>query len=263
VVLRRFREHAAKHNWFSVVIDLAIVVIGVFLGMQANNWNEDRLDHNRGEQYRQRLIEDLEANEEDFRQRAVYYRQVHDLGYAALQDLRRPESADPVAFLLQSFKAANILPRSTQRATYQEILSAGAMGLIGDQSVRRRVMTYYAGLDMTDRLTTTVPSYRERVRSIMPYEIQQTIQTDCPEEDREDAQGRPDIFLNASCRPRVDSTAASLAAAQIRSAQGIQLDLTRSIIDADQKIMQFQSMQRSAAELREILEAADSTHRKP
>jgi len=263
VVLRRFREHAAKHNWFSVVIDLAIVVIGLFLGMQANNWNEYRLDRNLGEQYRQRLIEDLETNEEDFRQRAVYYRQVHDLGYAALQDLRRPESADPVAFLLQSFKAANILPRSTQRATYQEILSAGALGLIGDQSIRRRVMTYYAGLDMTDRLTMTVPSYRERVRSIMPYEIQQTIQTDCPEEDREDAQGRPDIVLNASCRPKLDPQQASLAAAQIRSAQGIQLDLTRSIIDADQKIRQFQSMQRSAAELRGILEAAGSTHGKP
>src|SRR5512146_2171943 len=115
VVLRRFREHAAKHNWFSVAIDLAIVVIGVFLGMQANNWNEARLDRNRGQQYRQRLIDDLVANDEDFRQRTVYYRQVHDAGYAALRDLRRSKSADPVAFLLKSFKAANILPRSTQR----------------------------------------------------------------------------------------------------------------------------------------------------
>ncbi|HEX4800286.1 MAG TPA: hypothetical protein VFU91_03810 [Sphingomicrobium sp.] len=262
MVLRRFREHAAKHNWFSVAIDLAIVVIGVFLGMQANNWNEARLDRNRGQQYRQRLIDDLVANDEDFRQRTVYYRQVHDAGYAALQDLRRSKSADPVAFLLKSFKAANILPRSTQRATYQEILSAGALGLVGDESIRRRIMTYYAGLDMTDRITATVPPYRDRVRSIMPYEIQQTLLVDCPEEDREDAQGRPDVFLNASCRPHLDPKEAWVAAAQVRSAPGIQLDLTRSIIDADQKILQFQSMQRSAVELRAILEPTVPTRRK-
>lgn len=262
VVLRRFREHAAKHDWFSVAIDLTIVIIGVFLGMQANNWNQDRLDRNRGQQYRQRLIEDLVANDEDFRQRAVYYGQVHDAGYAALQDLRRSKSADPVAFLSESFKATNILPRSTQRATYQEILSAGALGLVGDDSVRRRIMTYYAGLDMTDRLTATVPTYRDRLRSIMPYELQQAIMSDCPEEDREDPQGRQDVFLNSSCRPKFDPKEASLAAAQIRSAPAIQADLTRSIIDADQKILQFQSMRRSAGELRAILEATVPTRRK-
>jgi hypothetical protein len=262
MLTRRIREHAAKLNWVGVLVDLAIVVIGVFLGMQANNWNEDRLDRNRGQQYRQRVIDDLKANEEDFRQRAVYYRQVHDVGYAALQDLRRPQSADPTAFLLESFKAANILPRSTQRATYQEILSAGAMGLVGDESLRRRIMTYYAGLDMTDRTTATVPPYRDRVRSIMPYEIQQAILVECPEEDREDAQGRPDVFFNASCRPKLEPKEASLAAAQIRSAPGIQLDLTRVIIDADQKILQFQSMEHNAGELRAILEATVPTRSK-
>ncbi len=252
---RRIREHAAKLNWIGVLVDLAIVVIGVFLGMQANNWNEQRLERNQGEQYRQRLIEDLDANQEDFRQRIVYYRQVHDVGYAALQDLRRSNSADPIAFLSNAFKAANILPRSTQRATYQEILAAGAMGLVGDESIRRRIMTYYSGLDMTDRTTANLPPYRDRVRSLMPYETQQAILVDCPEVDREDAQGRPDVFLNATCRPKLDSRVASLAAEQLRSAPGIQLDLTRSIIDADQKMLQFQSMLRNAAELRAILEA--------
>src|SRR3954451_83785 len=102
MVIRRFRDHVAEHNWFAVGVDVAVVVLGVFLGMQASNWNEDRLDRRRGDQYRQRLIDDLDANEEDFRQRAVYYQQVHDLGYAALQDLRRPNSRDPVAFLLEA-----------------------------------------------------------------------------------------------------------------------------------------------------------------
>ena len=254
MAVRRFRDHIAEHNWFAVGIDVAVVVLGVFLGLQANNWNESRLDRQRGQQYRQRLIDDLDANEQDFRTRVAYYRQVRDVGYAALQDMRRSNSRDPVAFLHEAFKAANILPRSTRRATYQEIVSAGAMGSLGDESTRQKIMIYYSTLDMTDVLTATLPPYRDRLRSLMPFEIQRAIVVDCPEIDREDKKGRPDIILNASCRPQLDAEAAVSAASQIRSAPGIQLDLTRSISDDEAKISQFQEMQRRAAELRAALE---------
>ena len=129
------------------------------------------------------------------------------------------------------------------------------MGSLGDESTRQKIMIYYSGLDMTDVLTATLPAYRDRVRSIMPYEIQQAILVGCPEIDREDRQGRPDVFLNASCRPKLDAEAAASAASQIKSSSGIQLDLTRSIMDDDAKISQFQAMQRNAAELRAALEA--------
>ena len=43
MVIRRIREHVATHNWFAVGIDLAIVVVGVFLGIQASNWNAARI----------------------------------------------------------------------------------------------------------------------------------------------------------------------------------------------------------------------------
>lgn len=256
MAVRRFRDHFAEKDWFAVGIDVLVVVLGVFLGLQANNWNENRLDRQRGDQYRQRLINDLDANEQDFRQRVAYYRQVHDLGYAALQDMRRSNSPDPVAFLNEAFKASYILPRSTRRATYQEIVSAGAMGSLGDESTRQKIMIYYSTLDMTDALTATLPPYRDKLRSIMPYEVQRTILVDCPELNRKDRQGRPDIFLNASCRPELDAKTAASAAAQIRSAPGIQFELTRSIMDNQSKISQFQTMQQEAEELRAALEAA-------
>lgn len=263
MVVRRFRDDVAKHNWFAVAMDLMIVVLGVFLGLQANNWNEERLDRKRGEQYRQRLIDDLDANHEDFRQRIVYYRQVHDVGYAALQDLRSPNSRDAIAFLVNAFKATYIWPRSAQRATYQEIVSAGAMGLLGSEEIRQKVMYYYSALDMMNAMTSTFPPYRDRLRSIMPYEMQRAILVDCSEVDREDAQGRPDVFLNASCRPNLDPKEAASATMQIRSAPQIQFDLTRSIVDDDQKILMFQAMQDNAARLRAALESTVRPRPKP
>ena len=44
MVVRRIREEAVKYNWFGVAVELAIVIVGVFLGLQANNWNVARTE---------------------------------------------------------------------------------------------------------------------------------------------------------------------------------------------------------------------------
>ena len=40
MLFRRISIHVKDQNWFAVFIDFAIVVIGVFIGIQVANWNE-------------------------------------------------------------------------------------------------------------------------------------------------------------------------------------------------------------------------------
>ena len=42
MLLRRVTGHVRAQNWTAVVIDFAIVVIGVFIGIQVANWNDGR-----------------------------------------------------------------------------------------------------------------------------------------------------------------------------------------------------------------------------
>ena len=42
MLLRRITKHVKDQNWFAVGIDFAIVVIGVFIGIQVANWNDAR-----------------------------------------------------------------------------------------------------------------------------------------------------------------------------------------------------------------------------
>ena len=42
MLLRRVMEHVKTQNWFAVGIDLVIVVVGVVIGIQVANWNDDR-----------------------------------------------------------------------------------------------------------------------------------------------------------------------------------------------------------------------------
>ncbi|WP_412061295.1 hypothetical protein [Rubrivirga sp. IMCC45206] len=42
MILRRIAQHVKDQNWTAVGLDLAIVVVGVFLGIQVSNWNDAR-----------------------------------------------------------------------------------------------------------------------------------------------------------------------------------------------------------------------------
>ena len=37
-------EQMKKHHWGGVLIELVIVIVGVFIGLQVNNWNQARSD---------------------------------------------------------------------------------------------------------------------------------------------------------------------------------------------------------------------------
>jgi hypothetical protein len=42
MLLRRMIDHVKNQNWTAVALDFAIVVMGVFIGIQVANWNETR-----------------------------------------------------------------------------------------------------------------------------------------------------------------------------------------------------------------------------
>jgi hypothetical protein len=42
MILRRIAENIRSQNWFAVVVEFIIVVVGVFMGLQVQDWNEAR-----------------------------------------------------------------------------------------------------------------------------------------------------------------------------------------------------------------------------
>jgi hypothetical protein len=46
MILRRLTTALRKQDWFTVVIETLIVVFGVFIGLQVNNWNAARVERN-------------------------------------------------------------------------------------------------------------------------------------------------------------------------------------------------------------------------
>ena len=59
MVLRRLSESLKAQNWAVVFSELLIVIVGVYIGIQANTWNEERLDAQRREQIIGALVTSL------------------------------------------------------------------------------------------------------------------------------------------------------------------------------------------------------------
>ena len=74
MILRRVVRHLKQQHWTGVFIELVIVVLGVFIGLQVSDWNEGRKDAARGKEYLLRLHDELlqDAEQKIARPRQVY-----------------------------------------------------------------------------------------------------------------------------------------------------------------------------------------------
>lgn len=88
--IRRISNGLLEQNWYAVVLEIVIVIVGVFFGLQANNWNEDRIAKAEARMYYARLIEDLRAEQRVRVARAAYFQKTMRHGKSALNALLAP-----------------------------------------------------------------------------------------------------------------------------------------------------------------------------
>jgi hypothetical protein len=62
MILRRFAEALKDQNWAAIAIEFVLLVLGVFLGIQVSNWNEERADRVAYEAALGRLGAEIDTN---------------------------------------------------------------------------------------------------------------------------------------------------------------------------------------------------------
>lgn len=259
MILRRIREHVVHHNWFAVAIDLAIVVIGVFLGIQASNWNQGRLDRQQAREYRSMLQSDLDDNLAGLATRKRYYEWVRNEALATLADLKRPSSGVGEQFLVHAYQSTQTLPWALKRNTYDEVVAGGAMAKLGDPLLRDKVANYYVTSEVTGVNLSIVPPYRDIVRRIMPYVVQQAVRAHCNERLVQNSRGSVDTILPVGpCDLGLDAVTVRRAAIQVHDWPDLALDLNRQLVDLDQKLFSVDAIIRRAVALKAALKDAHS-----
>ena len=213
MILRRVIQHVKDQNWTAIAIDFAIVVLGVFVGMQVSNWNASLEDARRGRAYVERLKADLELNRDAQRSLADYYGAV--LASVERMDalLAAPKS-DSQELVVEAYRASEINYRAPARATWDEIVSSGDTGLI-PRAVADGAASYFsvdtARLSL-DVLTSSL--YRHRVRTIIPLALQKAMRAGCSDVRNQTQQI---TGFMPGCKLEADSDTIAATAAALRA----------------------------------------------
>jgi hypothetical protein len=253
-MIRRFRAHAAEQNWFAAAVDLSIVMLGVFLGIQATNWNQTRLDRNRGAVYRQRLSDELQITENALRGLEAYSIAAKTAGEAALKALNEPAAATDNELLFDAYQASQTQPRGARHATYDEITQSGTMDYLGPPALRDRISNFYWRMDGVLSLDAGSSAYREKIRTVMPNTIQEAIREKCDERLADAGNGLIVASLPGQCDPGIDAALASKAASRLRGEPGLADALNRQLSSLDERALNYAKLAANAHDLRGTIE---------
>jgi len=153
MLLRRITQHIKDQNWFAVNIDFVIVVVGVFIGIQVANWNDERAAAADEAELMVRLTEEMETLESELAVVAESYKSTVNATGALLAVLR----ADVLPAHEQSFRrtlwrANRFEEIPSLSASYAELVASGGLSRISDPELRTALIRYGDHFGRYDRL---------------------------------------------------------------------------------------------------------------
>lgn len=154
MILRRLSKSFREQDWFAVVIEFLIVVLGIFAGLQANDWAQERQDRKQERAALERLYLEAESALQLLNGYVQRSQRLNQMRRNAVQfadsNAPVPEGELPLKIginTLGMFPA--VIPVSV---AYDELKSSGQMQLIRSSALREQVATFHTTLDFYNQL---------------------------------------------------------------------------------------------------------------
>jgi hypothetical protein len=147
-------ENARRYLRYAVG-ELILIVFGILLALQINEWNEERSNRKKLQGYYTRLLTDLKSNLEDYNLLIRINQARLDSVPVFLNLLYQKKTLAQVNLLVKMhiFNPRNTTPTKT---TYEELKNTGNFNLIQNTRIKERLDLYYkdqqAKLETLDKL---------------------------------------------------------------------------------------------------------------
>jgi hypothetical protein len=179
MILRRIVEHLKKQDWAAIALELAIVIIGVFIGMQVSNWNQQRIEKRETAQLLLELRPALKSFADFFDTAKPYYATSRRYSETAFAGWRGDPTVSDEQFVIAAYQASQIYTFGVHGENWASIFGGDRMRDIGSVEVRRGLTNLMTlPYDQIDLATVSTP-YREQVRKVIPEDIQDAIRAEC------------------------------------------------------------------------------------
>lgn len=181
MIFRRLAQSLKEQNWTTIAIEFVLLVLGVFLGIQAANWNDARALDVLERDHLRNLKAEIEKDIEVTHSRRAFYSGVNAAGERALAFLEadRPCTEDQCwRLLVDFFHATQWIDVGVTQTTYAEMRR---IGLPRTRAVALVLERYYAQFASINSISNERPVYRMLARGLIPARAQQAMWADCHE----------------------------------------------------------------------------------
>jgi hypothetical protein len=145
VIIQRLARFLRQHDWFAVVVEILVVIVGLMLAFQLDRWWEQRGEQAQEAEYIARLIADIETDVPSIEyaiELAVLRRGMADLLMQVVDD---PDVAldRPVEFIASVRQAAFTYSPNLASHTFEDMQSTGNLRLLRNLEIRDALYDYY------------------------------------------------------------------------------------------------------------------------
>lgn len=165
--LRHFRKKLISDSnitkyLFYALGEILLVMIGILLALQVNNWNQERLNRMESKAYHQRLMDDLDIITNYAQNQSEFASKVGDYIDKAVVELERGTASDSTKEILDFalgnyFRLSRVSPQLT---SYDEMKSSGKIGLIYNTELREKISEF---LNFYELVTTVSEDLNKKV----------------------------------------------------------------------------------------------------
>lgn len=161
MLLRRFSAHVREQNWTAVAIDFAVVVLGIFVGLQVDDWNNERKERVRERAHLVQLAEDFRFNQQASTSLAEHHAErASDLRFAIGMLGRGDASAEDLErarWAILRMRQYPPFPGTT--GGYDSLLASGDFAILRDADLKSRLV----------RLDASLGAHRDWVAKLAEY----------------------------------------------------------------------------------------------
>ena len=180
MILRRLTQNLKQQNWTAIWIEFFLLVCGVFLGMQVSNWNAERETEKKAAVFTERLKTDLRYELWAEKLLLEYYKDVQDNAVLALGELTGEKPLSDEQFLISAYRSSQYRWNVQARATYDELISTGSIGLIADAGLRNAANGMFTSPMNSDIMKEAKESeFRKLFRESVAADVQRELLNSC------------------------------------------------------------------------------------
>ncbi|MEO8001309.1 MAG: hypothetical protein ABI644_05490 [Arenimonas sp.] len=238
MILRRLSQSLKEQNWTAIVIEFVLLVVGVFLGIQVANWNAELETQKKAEIFTKRLTADLRLEAWGYEGLIEYYTDVTANADRTLAVMADEAQLSDEQFVVSAYRATQYKYNDRYRATYDEMVSTGSIGLIADQKLRETAIITFTS-PIFDEISEEgrKSEYRELFRRAVSKDVQRELQSKCGDRfvDLLDYKGIVKS-LDYPCTLDVPAEKISAAAKALRSNQNFVPSLQSRFADVETAI---------------------------